>query len=124
MLRSWYRCIRHAGDYGVIILLDSRHCDDGSSQLFNSGLCQAHSKLPKWMRGNVKTLRPDMQSFGRNEILGGWRGLRNEMKNFFQYAKIHSARVLEGQQENLRKSKMRSESEALLSFNRHTGKWT
>ena len=119
-----FRCIRHAADYGVIVLLDNRHCDDGSSQLFSSGICQAHSKLPKWMRGNVKTLRPDMQSLSRNEILGGWRGLRNEMKSFFRDAQIHSTSVLKKQEDDLKKSLQRSQNEDVLSFNRHTGKWS
>mmetsp|Transcript_12745 Transcript_12745/g.16155 ORF Transcript_12745/g.16155 Transcript_12745/m.16155 type:complete len:190 (-) Transcript_12745:196-765(-) len=115
------RCIRHAGDYGAIILLDSRHCDDGS-QLFNSGICQAHAKLPKWMRTNVKTLRYEHHSIGRKDIPCGYQGLKRVMVDFFRTAKAHSASVLNRQMETFRASQAKS-CEKTLSFNKQTGNW-
>ena len=50
------RCIRHASDYGTIVLLDSRHCDDGAPIVDGTGVCLAHRNLPKWMRHHVKNL--------------------------------------------------------------------
>ena len=76
------------------------------------------------MRGNVKTLRPDMQSLGRNEILGGWRGLTSQIKSFFRDARVHSESVLQKQEEDLRKSRQSSGTDVTMSFNRHTGKWS
>ena len=75
------------------------------------------------MRSNVKTLRADMRSLGRNEILGGWRGMKIEMRNFFQKAKQHSTTVLNKQKEHFRKSQTNSNSDT-LSFNRQTGNWS
>ena len=75
------------------------------------------------MRSNVKTLRVDMRSLGRNEILGGWRGMKIEMRNFFQKAKQHSTTVLNKQKESLRKNQESSKSDT-LSFNRQTGNWS
>ena len=86
------RCIRHAGDYGTIVLLDSRHCDDGSPSL--DGICTAHRQLPKWMRSHVKNLvkarRGGMGAMDQflspadsKNIQGGWNGLASEMKRFF-----------------------------------------
>ncbi|KAG7338035.1 DNA repair helicase rad3 [Nitzschia inconspicua] len=37
------RCIRHQADYGTIILMDSRHCDDGSP---NDGVCRPTRTCP------------------------------------------------------------------------------
>lgn len=64
-----------------------------------------------------------MQSLGRNEILGGWRGLKNEMKSFFPDARGHSTSVLQKQEDDLKNSRQKSKSD-VLSFNRHTGKWS
>jgi Fanconi anemia group J protein len=50
------RCIRHSADYGVVVLMDDRHCDDGTSYRGNDGLSDAHRNLPKWMRQHVKNL--------------------------------------------------------------------
>jgi hypothetical protein len=124
MIFSFHRCIRHAADYGVIILLDSRHCDDGMSHLYNNdGICQAHAKLPKWMRSNVKTLRVDNRSLGSKDILSGWKGLKMEMKNFFKVAKAHSSLVLKQQMESLKKSQAKTSSDS-LSFDKGTGNWS
>lgn len=122
-MATFQRCIRHAADYGVIFLLDSRHCDDGSSPLYNSGICESHSKLPKWMRGNVMTLRNDMSSLGRNEILGGWSKLTSEIKSFFNIAKVHSASVVQKHKEKLISSQTDCSPNS-LAFNRKTGRWS
>jgi len=116
------RCIRHAADYGTIILLDSRHCDDGSP-LYENGVCQAHAKLPRWMRSNVKTLRSSMQSFTSNEILNGWRGLKMEMKSFFPTAKAHSAAVQMKHMQDFQKSQNSTGTKNLI-FNSQTGNWS
>ena len=108
------RCIRHAADYGAIFLLDIRHCDDGSP---NSGIPQAHKNLPKWMRRCVRNLSKG--STGRNsmfgyassstgEILGGWAGLKPEMKRFFKNAKPHANAVLKRQREKMAKASSKS----------------
>jgi len=98
------RCIRHAGDYGAIFLLDARHCDDGSP---NNGIPQAHKNLPQWMRRAVKNLS---QGSGRsslfnqstsNTIPGGWPALQAELKRFFRQAKPHCREVLRKQKEKL-----------------------
>lgn len=119
------RCIRHAADYGTIILLDNRHCENQGSRINSSGLCEAHEKLPKWMRHSVRTLRIGMRSStGRNEILGGWEGLSKEMKRFFCEAKVHVASVLRQQKEDLKRVQQRDENSKELTFNRKTGKWS
>ena len=89
------RCIRHAADYGTIILLDSRHCDDGHYNA--SGIPQVHSNLPKWMRHSVRTLRMDRRQRANNDVLGGWGGLKKEMEVFFREAPIHCNGVLKKQ---------------------------
>lgn len=116
------RCIRHAADYGTIILLDSRHCDDGYS--YNqSGTCRAHTNLPKWMRHSVRTLRKDRQQVGRNDLLGGWGSLRSEMGAFFHGATVHSAGVLEKQKRDFQQKQENASRTTDLSFDHKTRKW-
>ena len=82
------RCIRHEGDYGTVILLDSRHCHDGSPGF-------QHSKLPKWMRHTVRTLAPPgSRGSGQNPILNGYSGLKREMEKFFAQAPKYTEGVL------------------------------
>jgi Fanconi anemia group J protein len=114
------RCIRHAADYGTVILMDSRHCDDGEPV---EGVCLAHRQLPKWMRSHVRNLsrRVTGDSYGKS-IPGGWNGLRGEMGRFFEQAPAHCDMILQQQQESLR----RSREQDRLSFHRFdekTGKW-
>ena len=117
------RCIRHAADYGTIVLLDSRHCDDGHS--YNqSGICRAHANLPKWMRHSVRTLTKDMRNVGRNDLLGGWRNLKSEMRTFFHGAAIHGASVLEKQQQDFKRKQETSSLSQELSFDHRNGKWS
>ena len=87
------RCIRHGADYGTVILMDSRHCDDGSP---NDGICRAHKNLPKWMRASVRTLsmRPN-SGVGHTPIVGGYGGLKKEMQHFFSQAPIAAQKVLD-----------------------------
>jgi hypothetical protein len=75
------------------------------------------------MRSNVKTLRNDMRGFGRKEILGGWRGLKIEMRNFFQGAKVHSKSVVKKQMDSFKNSQAQSNSN-VLTFDRKTGNWS
>lgn len=118
------RCIRHAADYGTIILLDSRHCDDGHS--YNqSGNCSAHANLPKWMRNSVRTLRKDMRQIGRNDLLGGWDNLQKEMAMFFEGARVHGASVIEKQRNDLQKKQENySQLSQDLSFDHSSGQWS
>ena len=103
------RCIRHAGDYGAVFLLDIRHCDDGSP---NGGIPQAHKNLPKWMRRSVRNLskntslsRGSMFNYASSStndtILGGWPGLKTELQRFFKNAKPHAEGVLKRQKEKM-----------------------
>jgi fanconi anemia group J protein len=96
------RCIRHASDYGTIILMDSRQCDHGVPR--EGELCQAHSKLPKWMRHSVKNMS-SQHSFGDPSdqvIPGGWSGLKNKIQEFFVEApsRVHSQQSVRKQQTN------------------------
>lgn len=116
-----FRCIRHAADYGTIVLLDNRHCDDGS-YYNNAGICQAHAKLPKWMRHSVRNLRLDRIDHGRNEILGGWKGLELEMARFFHEAKVCGEEVLLKQTQAYKKVQDRNLQSTSLSFK--NGKWS
>lgn len=102
------RCIRHSADYGTIIFLDSRHCDDGQSVYYESGTAEAHKNLPKWMRHAVKTLRLDHAQLGRNDLTGGWRGLTSTMESFFKQAALHSVEVIKRQREDFERSLLRS----------------
>mmetsp|Transcript_31000 Transcript_31000/g.92926 ORF Transcript_31000/g.92926 Transcript_31000/m.92926 type:complete len:114 (-) Transcript_31000:940-1281(-) len=54
------RVVRHAADYGAVLLLDGRHCDDGAptTSPAHDGVPRSHRNFPKWMRLNVKNLRP------------------------------------------------------------------
>ncbi len=94
------RCIRHIADYGAIFLLDIRHCDDGSP---NNGCPKAHVNLPKWMRMSVRNLSRNttgrspmlfQYASSNTEIMGGWNGLKPELRKFFKDAKPHAAGVL------------------------------
>lgn len=94
------RCIRHAADYGTVVLMDSRYCDESPPDV--DGVSNAHKQLPKWMRSHVKSLslsnRPDR--FGKT-VCGGWDGLRSFMQTFFRNAPQFVAEKLTKQQESL-----------------------
>lgn len=117
------RCIRHSADYGTIILLDSRHCDDGHVY-YESGTAEAHKNLPKWMRHAVKTLRPDNQMHGRNDLLGGWKGLQSSLKKFFEDAGQHSLEVTQKQKNDFELSQERASQSKALEFDQETGRWS
>jgi Fanconi anemia group J protein len=119
------RCIRHGADYGTIILMDSRHCNDGSPNLDNQdGVCRAHRNLPKWMRGCVRTLSPNKTKGTKSDdILGGYAGLRSCMHAFFEQAPAVSDAVKKKWKEDLQKAQERSQSTAGRVFNNITGRW-
>ena len=113
------RCIRHAADYGTIILMDSRHCDDGSPI---DAVCPAHRNLPKWMRHHVRNLSKGSRGDpSLRTIPGGWPGLKSEMTRFFQEAPIHTKAVLIKQKEDFNKAQM--QQSAAHKFNHNTGQW-
>jgi hypothetical protein len=116
------RCIRHGADYGSVILMDLRHCDDGSP---NDGLSRAQKNLPKWMRHHLRTLsmRPT-NGIGQNPILGGYHGIQRELSAFFQQAPIHSKSVLDKWKSELAGAQARSRQFQNHTFDRETGKWT
>ena len=127
------RCIRHAGDYGTIVLLDSRHCDDGSPSL--DGVCSAHRQLPKWMRHHVRNLVKGrrggmgamdqfLSSADNKFIQGGWNGLANEMKRFFREAKPYAASILASHQDKLEKARERDQKAQGRKFDNKTGTWS
>ena len=129
------RCIRHASDYGTIVLLDSRHCDDGAPIVDGTGVCLAHRNLPKWMRHHVKNLKKGhrgsggvMHQFVSNpdlkSIQGGWGGLAQEMKRFFRAAKPHSESVLGKQRAALAKAQERDQKAKGRKFDSNTGTWS
>ena len=73
---------------------------------------------------HVKTLRNGTHGFGRREIVSGYKaGLRKEMSDFFQTAKIHSSSVMNRQMEHFKASQARGCSKT-LSFDRQTENWT
>lgn len=112
------RCIRHEADYGTVVLLDSRHCNDGSPGF-------VHSKLPKWMRDSVRTLSMGNRGRGRNPVCGGYVGLRKEMHQFFSEAPVHAQSVLQRRQRDFAVAQERDRKSANNhEFSSKTGKWT
>mmetsp|Transcript_30999 Transcript_30999/g.92914 ORF Transcript_30999/g.92914 Transcript_30999/m.92914 type:complete len:487 (-) Transcript_30999:510-1970(-) len=121
------RVVRHAADYGAVLLLDGRHCDDGAptTNPAHDGVPRAHRNLPKWMRRNVKNLRPcatghgshrslGMRAYvtaggpnGGREVAGGYPGLTAEAKRFFRDAAVHSAEVLDKQKKGFMEAQRR-----------------
>jgi Fanconi anemia group J protein len=116
------RCIRHQADYGTIILMDSRHCDDGSP---NDGICRAHQNMPKWMRHSIRTLsmRRDV-GVGNNPIVGGYQGLRQEMVSFFVQCPKVSQAVRAKWKSDLDKAKERQKQSPGHVFDKQTGTWS
>ncbi|KAL9186838.1 hypothetical protein ACHAXT_010558 [Thalassiosira profunda] len=121
------RCIRHAGDYGCIFLLDIRHCDDGSP---NNGVPEAHKDLPKWMRTCVKNLsrctrnasgRSSMFNFVSSNVSVGWPGLKPELQRFFRNAKPFANNVVKSHAEKIAAA---SSSDVVHTYNVKTNKWS
>ena len=117
------RCIRHGADYGAVVLMDSRLCDDGAP--IDGGVCRAHKNLPKWMRHHLRTLsmRPN-NGVGQNPVLGGFMGLKRDLTAFFQQAPLHSKSVLNKWKLDLEKAQARSVEFQGHLFDRGTGNWT
>lgn len=116
------RCIRHGADYGAVFLMDSRLCDNGSP---NEGIPRCHQNLPKWMRHCVRTLSiwPNT-GVGKDPILGGYRGLAQELSHFFREAPAHSKSVLEGWTLDLEKARTRSQQQTMeCVFDGVSGQW-
>lgn len=122
------RCIRHGADYGTVILMDSRHCHDGSPTA--GSICRAHSNLPKWMRGSVQTLsmeREDRRVNGQQQpkmIYGGYAGLKREMRQFFAQAPKASREVRAKWKADRERAISSSSSGSNVVFHRDTGNWT
>lgn len=116
------RCIRHGADYGAVVLLDSRHCDDGSP---NTGICRAHRSLPKWMRHHMRTLSMHPSAgVGNNPVLGGYQGLTQSLSEFFQEAPAQSEVVRKKWKLDLQEAQARAMQSKGHSFNNETGNWT
>jgi Rad3-related DNA helicase len=119
------RCIRHAGDYGTVVLVDLRFCDESPPD--SNGVCQAHLGLPKWMRAHVKTLtaRTNHNDSNRKIIGGGWQGLQDAMKSFFHKAPEYASAVLQKQKRDLQEArKLARISPNNIIFDRSAGQWT
>ncbi|KAG7344456.1 DNA repair helicase rad3 [Nitzschia inconspicua] len=118
------RCIRHQADYGTIILMDSRHCDDGSP---NDGVCRAHQNMPKWMRHSIRTLcmRPNTGGGSvQKPILGGYAGLQQEMNSFFAQCPAVSQTVRDKWKTELELARTKARQSSGHVFNKQTGSWT
>ena len=112
------RCIRHEADYGTVVLMDSRHCHDGSPGF-------SHSSLPKWMRHVVRTVSPGNIGRGHNPILGGYEGLRREMSFFFAAAPIHCDAVLKQSKVDFAAAQEREKHDGRKhEFDSKAGSWT
>ncbi|CAB9497764.1 Regulator of telomere elongation helicase 1 [Seminavis robusta] len=113
------RCIRHEGDYGTVVLMDSRHCHDGSPGF-------VHSKLPKWMRYGVRTVAPGNRGHGNKPILGGYQGLRQEMKKFFAEAPAFADSVVTKRRADFAAAKDREKHQGGggRTFDSKSGSWT
>jgi hypothetical protein len=112
------RCIRHEADYGTVVLMDSRHCHDGSPGF-------SHSKLPKWMRHAVRTVSPGNMGRGHNPIVGGYQGLRREMSNFFARAPAHCDAILKTSTAKFAAAQKREKQvDGSHEFDSNTGSWT
>lgn len=111
------RCIRHNGDYGSIILLDSRHCNDGSPGFLNS-------RLPKWMRYHVRTLSMHQErGYGHLPVVGGFQGLSREMQMFFNQAPLFTQAVMDKTRRDFEEAKARESLSGGHRFNSVTGTW-
>jgi hypothetical protein len=109
------RCIRHAGDYGTIVLMDSRFCDESPPDENNT--CMAHRQLPKWMRSNVQTLSSSSvnNSYGKT-IAGSWPGLTVALEHFFEEAPVYAEGVLQKQRESLQRAQDQAASKNAASL--------
>lgn len=100
------RCIRHAGDFGTVVLLDSRYCDEAPPD--QNGVCIAHRNLPSWMRAHVKSLTTKAVHDPQSKLIGGgWKGLQATMQRFFDEAPGYAAEVLQKQKESLAQAQRR-----------------
>jgi Fanconi anemia group J protein len=117
------RCIRHAGDYGTVVLVDIRFCDESPPD--GNGVCQAHLCLPKWMRAHVKTLTARTNHNESNDkiIGGGWQGLKDTMKRFFDKAPEYSLEVLQRQKRELFEAQKHAKSSPKIIFDVSAGQW-
>ena len=121
------RCIRHAADYGTIVLLDSRHCDGGGAYV--DGVCLAHKNFPKWMRHHIKNVNKGNAYINVHESrsIAGWAGLKTTMKAFFSQAPAHCEEVLSKQKDSLKAAKERLKEYDPSSnryFDRKKGVWS